>query len=116
MTRALPDSIRTKYLQVQDLEAEKQGVQVALKAALLMLSERNSRSSETSPHKDEDTSLAPANDAEITSRLDSVAVSSLWCVLACCCYYVSAHGDKTLHDQGFGILRFEMAAARASTQ
>eukprot|EP00802_Teleaulax_amphioxeia_P020614 Tamp_20907.p1 GENE.Tamp_20907~~Tamp_20907.p1 ORF type:complete len:390 (+),score=54.34 Tamp_20907:47-1171(+) len=71
---------RTLELKVQDLEAEKQGVQEALKAALQMMSERNprssERSSERSPQKNEDTraSAAQANDAEISTRIESAAL------------------------------------------
>jgi len=81
------NAVRSKNLQVQDLEAEKQGVQEALKAALQMMSERNprssERSSERSPQKNEDTraSAAQANDAEISTRIESAAVSNVGCVL-----------------------------------
>jgi hypothetical protein len=67
-----------KYVQVKDLEAEKQGVQEALKAALLMLSERFSHNpSAQNAHSN----TVPASKPDIvTPRLESVAVSSVCCV------------------------------------
>jgi len=66
-------------VQVKDLEAEKQGVQEALKAALLMLSERFSHNpSAQNAHSN----TVPANEPDIVApRLESVAVSSV-CVRA----------------------------------
>lgn len=64
-------------MQVQDLEAEKQGVQEAVRAALLMMSERCSHNPASSPAQHARSNTVLANEPDIvTPRLESVAVSN----------------------------------------
>jgi hypothetical protein len=96
---------------VKDLEAEKQGVQEALKAALLMLSERFSHNpSAQNAHSN----TVPASKPDIvTPRLESVAVSSVCCVRllrerVCCLLVLNLVSSTLATVVSRSLLRFDV--------